>query len=45
MTCNKQHKQAYNIVNLFLLYDHEKANTILNYKNTFDLIEGKKVQV
>jgi hypothetical protein len=44
MTCKKQHKQSYNIINLFLLYDHGKANTILNYKSTFDLIEGKKVQ-
>jgi hypothetical protein len=38
----RQHKQSYNIVNSFLLYYHGKTGTILNYKNTFGLIEGKK---
>jgi hypothetical protein len=42
MTYKRQHKQSYNIINTFLLYNHGKAGTILNYKSTFDLIEGKK---
>jgi hypothetical protein len=42
MTYKRQHKQSYNIINSFLLYNHGKAGTILNYKSTFDLIEGKK---
>jgi hypothetical protein len=37
-----QHKQSYNIVNSFLLYHHGKTETILNYKSTFGLTEGKK---
>jgi hypothetical protein len=28
----------------FLLYNHGKTGTILNYKSTFDLIEDRKVQ-
>jgi hypothetical protein len=44
MTYKKQHKQLYNIINSFLLYNHGKAETILNYKSTFGLIGGKKVQ-
>jgi hypothetical protein len=44
MTYKKQHKQSYNIINSFLLYNHGKENTILNYKSTFGLIEDKKVQ-
>jgi hypothetical protein len=42
MTYKKQHKWSYDIINSFLLYNHEKAETILNYKSTFDLWEGKK---
>jgi hypothetical protein len=42
MTYKRQHKQSYNIINSFLLYNHGKARTILNYKSTFDLIDGKK---
>jgi hypothetical protein len=38
-----QHEQSYNIVNSFLLYYHGKTETILNYKCTFGLTEGKKV--
>jgi hypothetical protein len=38
----RQHKQSYNVVNSFLLYHHGKVETILNYKSTFGLIEGKK---
>jgi hypothetical protein len=44
MTYKKQHKRSYDIINSFLLYNHGKTGTILNYKNTFGLIEGKKVQ-
>jgi hypothetical protein len=44
MKYKRQHKQLYAIVNSFLLYYHEKAETILNYKSTFGLTEGKKVQ-
>jgi hypothetical protein len=42
MKCKRQHKQSYNIINSFLLYDHGKTETILNYKSTFGLTEGKK---
>jgi hypothetical protein len=42
MKCKRQHKKSYNIVNSFLLYYHGKIETILNYKSTFGLIEGKK---
>jgi hypothetical protein len=42
MKYKRQHKQLYNVVNSFLLYYHGKAETILNYKGTFGLIEGKK---
>jgi hypothetical protein len=44
MKYKRQHKQLYDIVNSFLLYYHEKAETILNYKITFGLTEGKKVK-
>jgi hypothetical protein len=44
MAYKKQHKQSYNIINSFLLYNHGKASTILDYKSTFDLIEDKKIQ-
>jgi hypothetical protein len=42
MKYKRQHKQLYDIVNSFLLYYHEKSETILNYKSTFGLTEGKK---
>jgi hypothetical protein len=42
MKYERQHKQSYNIANSFLLYYHGKTETILNYKGTFGLIEGKK---
>jgi hypothetical protein len=41
MKYKRQHKQSYNIVNSFLLYHHGKVETILNYKSTFGLTEGK----
>jgi hypothetical protein len=42
MKYKKRHKQSYNIVDSFLLYYHEKVKTMLNYKSTFGLTEGKK---
>jgi hypothetical protein len=42
MKYKRQHKRSYNIVNSFLLYHHGKTETILNYKSTFGLTEGKK---
>jgi hypothetical protein len=42
MKYKRQHKQSYNVVNSFLLYYYGKAETILNYKGTFGLTEGKK---
>jgi hypothetical protein len=42
MKYKRQHKQSYNVVNSFLLYHHGKVKTILNYKSTFGLTEGKK---
>jgi hypothetical protein len=42
MKHKRQHKQSYNVVNSFLLYYHETAEAILNYKGTFGLTEGKK---
>jgi hypothetical protein len=42
MEYKRQHKQLYNIANSFLLYYHGKTETILNYKGTFGLTEGKK---
>jgi hypothetical protein len=42
MKYKRQHKQSYNIINSFLLYYHGKTETILNYKSTFGLTEGKK---
>jgi hypothetical protein len=43
MTNKRQHKQSFNIINLSLLYNHGKEDTLLNYKGTFSL-EGNKVQ-
>jgi hypothetical protein len=42
MKYKRQHKQSYNIANSFLLYYHGKTETILSYKGTFGLTEGKK---
>jgi hypothetical protein len=42
MKCRRRHKQSYNVINSFLLYYHGKVETILNYKSTFGLTEGKK---
>jgi hypothetical protein len=42
MKYKRQHKQSYNIINSFLLYYHGKTETILNYKGTFGLTEGRK---
>jgi hypothetical protein len=42
MKCKRRHKQSFNVVNSFLLCYHGKVETILNYKNTFGLTEGKK---
>jgi hypothetical protein len=45
MKYKRQHKQSYNIINSFLLYYHGKTETILNYKSTFGLTEGKSTSV
>jgi hypothetical protein len=42
MKYKRQDKQSHNIINS--LYYLEKIETILNYKCTFGLIEGKKYQ-
>ena len=42
MKYEKQDKQSHNIINSLSLYYSKKTETILNYKCTFDLIEGKK---
>ena len=44
MTYKRQHKHSYNIINSLILYYPKKTETILNYKCTFDLIEGKKYE-
>ena len=41
MKYKRQHKQSYNIINSFSSYYPGKTETILNYKCTFGLIEGK----
>jgi hypothetical protein len=45
MKYKRQYKQSYNIINLFSLYYHRETETILNYKCTFGLIEGKSTSV
>jgi hypothetical protein len=45
MKYKRQHKQSYDVVNSFLLYHHGKVGTILNYKSTFGLTEGKSTIV
>jgi hypothetical protein len=42
MKYKRQDKQSYNIINSLPLYYPKKTETILNYKCTFGLIEGKK---
>jgi hypothetical protein len=42
MKYKRQDKQSYNIINSLSLYYPKKIETILNYKCTFGLIEGKK---
>jgi hypothetical protein len=42
MKYKRQDKQSYNIINSLSLYYPKKTKTILNYKCTFGLIEGKK---
>jgi hypothetical protein len=42
MKYKRQDKQSYNIINSLSLYYPKKTETILNYKCTFGLIEGKK---
>jgi hypothetical protein len=42
MKYERQDKQSYNIINSLSLYYHGKTETILNYKCTFGLIDGKK---
>jgi hypothetical protein len=45
MKYKRQHKQSYNIINSLSSYYHGKTETILNYKYTFGLIEGKSTSV
>jgi hypothetical protein len=45
MKYKRQYKQSYNIIDSFALYYYEKVETMLNYKSTFGLTEGKKVQL
>jgi hypothetical protein len=42
MKYERQDKQSHNIINSLSLYYSKKTETILNYKCTFDLIEGKR---
>jgi hypothetical protein len=45
MKCKRYHEQLYGIVNSSSLYYHGKIETILNYKCTFGLTEGKSTSV
>jgi hypothetical protein len=45
MKYKKQYIQSYNIINSFFLYYHRETKTILDYKCTFGLIEGKSTSV
>ena len=45
MKYKRQDKQSHNIINSFSLYYPEEMETILNYKCTFGLIEGKSISV
>jgi hypothetical protein len=42
MKYKRQDKQSHYIINSLSLYCSEKTKTILNYRCTFDSIEGKK---
>jgi hypothetical protein len=42
MKYKRQDNQSHNIINSLSLYYSKKTETILNYKCTFSLIEGKK---
>jgi hypothetical protein len=42
MKYERQDKQSHYIINSLSLYYSKKTETILNYKYTFDLIEGKR---
>jgi hypothetical protein len=44
MKYKRRHKRSYNVVNSFLLYYHEKAETILNYKRYLRLDRRQKIQ-
>jgi hypothetical protein len=41
----RQHEQLYSIINSFSFCYYEEIETILNYKCTFGLIEGKSTSV
>jgi hypothetical protein len=45
MNYKKQREQSYDVINSFILYYLGKAKTILNYKCTFGLTEGKSTGV
>jgi hypothetical protein len=45
MKYKRQDKQSHNIINSFSLYYSRETETILNYKCTFGLIEGKSISV
>jgi hypothetical protein len=45
MKYKRQHKQSYNIINSFSSYYPGKTETILNYKCTKGLIEGKSTSM
>jgi hypothetical protein len=45
MKCKRYHEQLYSIVNSSSLHYHEKIETILNYKCTFGMTEGKSTSV
>jgi hypothetical protein len=42
MKYERQYYQSHNTINSLSLYYSKKTETILNYKCTFDSIEGKK---
>jgi hypothetical protein len=42
MKHKRQDKQSHNIIDSFSLYYSKTTETILNYRCTFDSIEGKK---
>jgi hypothetical protein len=42
MKYKRQDKQSHNIINSLSLYYSKKIETTLNYRCTFDSIEGKK---